>query len=88
MTGGKPQEPKLRFLHSKETVSQVKLTVFRRLSTEALESSLRPGQPGSLKVRPDGTVLDGHHRLCILLERCQNIHELPREILEKESDDT
>lgn len=42
-------------------------------------------QPGSLKVRPDGTVLDGHHRLAALLEHGEDIHQLPREILEKES---
>jgi hypothetical protein len=41
-------------------------------------------QSGLLKVRPDGTVLDGHHRLSILLERGEDIHGLPREIIKKE----
>jgi hypothetical protein len=35
-------------------------------------------------LRPDGTVLDGHHRLAILLERGEDIHSLAREIMAKE----
>jgi len=49
-----PQAPKLRFLHSEKTMSPVKLEMMRRLSTEALKSSLVPGRLGALKVRPDG----------------------------------
>jgi hypothetical protein len=48
-----------------------------------LRSSLAPGQQGSLKVRPDGTVLDGHHRISVLAERGEDIHQLPREIIER-----
>jgi len=77
--------PKLRFLHSEDAMNPVKLKVFRQHSSEAIKLALRPGQPGSLKARPDGTVLDGHHRLSVLLERGENINELPREILEKPS---
>ena len=65
-------------------MSPVKLAVFRRLSTDVIKSSLHPGQPGSLKVRMDGTVLDGHHRLSILLERRVDIHQLTREIMERD----
>jgi hypothetical protein len=78
-------KPRLRFLHSENVMNLVKLEAFRRLPTDALKFALLPGQPGSLKVRPDGTVLDGHHRLSILLERGENIHLLPPEILNKES---
>ena len=77
------QGPKLQFLHSEDAMSPVKLEAFRRLSNDAIKSSLHPGQPDSLKVRPDGTVLDGHHRLSVLLERGENIHQLPREIMER-----
>ena len=80
-----PNQPKLQFLHSQNVLNFVKLTHFRRLSTEAIASSLQPGQPGSLKTRPDGTVLDGHHRLSILLERGEDIDRLPREIIDRES---
>jgi hypothetical protein len=78
-------KPKLRFLHSAEVLNPVKLETFRRLPSEAIKSALQPGQPGSLRVRPDGTVLDGHHRLFVLLERGENIDLLAREIMEKES---
>ena len=79
------QRPKLQFLHTDDAMSPVKLESFRRLSTDTIKSSLHPSQPSSLKVRPDGTVLDGHHRLSILLERGEDIHQLPREIMERES---
>ncbi len=76
--------PNLQFLHSESTLNRVKLEVFRRLTTDELKSSLTPGKEGSLKVRPDGTVLDGHHRIKVLVEREENIHELPREIMEND----
>ena len=76
--------PNLRFLHSADTLNRARLDFFRRLSNDDLRASLAPGQPGSLKVRSDGTVLDGHHRAGILAERGENIDELPREIMEKQ----
>jgi hypothetical protein len=75
---------KLRFLHAVNLLNVVKLSQFRRLSTEELRSSLCPGQPGCLKARPDGTVLDGHHRLSVLMERGENIDDLPREIIKRQ----
>lgn len=75
--------PKLKFLHSVSTLNPAKLDTFRRLSTEDLRVSLSPGQQGSLKVRKDGTVLYGHHRLMVLEERGEPIDRLPREIIEK-----
>jgi hypothetical protein len=81
-----PKQPRLQFLHSENALNSVKLAQFRRLSTEVIKSSLHPGQTGSLKVRPDGTVLDGHHRLSILLERDEDIDSLPRAIMEKENE--
>jgi hypothetical protein len=59
--------PKLKFLHSESTLNRVKLEQFRRLTTDELKSSPAPGQQGSLKARGDGTVLDGHHRLSVLV---------------------
>jgi hypothetical protein len=69
-------KPKLRFLHSEDILNPAKLEVFGRLPTDAIKLAIYPGQPGSLKARPDGTVLDGHHRLRVLPERDENIHEL------------
>ncbi len=80
--------PALRFLHEAETLNGVKLDYFRRVSITGLRASLAPGQEGALKTHSDGTVLDGHHRLQILLERGQDINDLPREIIERDQDDT
>jgi hypothetical protein len=80
------QEPNLQFLHSSDALIPAKLEAFRRISKDTSKSSLHPGQPGSLKVRPDGTVLDVHHRLSVLLERGEDIQELPREIKRKSYD--
>jgi ParB-like chromosome segregation protein Spo0J len=76
--------PPLKLLHAEDSLSQVKLDLYRKVSTESLERSLQPGQTGSLKVRPDDTVIDGHHRLTILRERGVEVDSLPREIIEKE----
>lgn len=77
-------QPPLKWLHAEGSLSQAKLIQYRRLSTQELLNSLEPGQPGSLKVRPDGIVIDGHHRLWILRERGVDIHSLPRESMPKE----
>jgi hypothetical protein len=81
---GSKGEPNLKFLHAEGALNRVKLDFFRRLPTADLTTSLAPGQKGSLKVRVDGTVLDGHHRLTVLAERGENIDRLPREIIDKE----
>lgn len=72
----------LKPLHSDGSLSQPKLTTFRRRSTEELVASLRPGEAGSLKVKPDGTIMDGHHRVYVLRERGVDVDALPRESLE------
>jgi len=77
-------QPGLKFLHAEYLLNAVKLSLFRQLSTDELRSSLRLGQPGCLKARPDGTVLDGHHRLSVLMERGEDVNGLPREIIEKQ----
>ena len=74
-------EPPLRFLHSEVILSKVKLERIRTVGTAELMESLRPGQPGALKTRPDGTVLEGHHRLVVLRERGIDVNILPREVL-------
>ncbi len=77
-------EPPLKFLHPESALSQAKLSVFSKLANQELIASLRPGEPGSLKVRPDGTVMDGHHRIKILRDRGVDVDSLPREILPKD----
>ncbi len=77
-------QPPLRLLHSEAILSRVKLEQFRRLSTVALVESLGLGRPGALKARPDGTVLDGHHRVVVLRERGVSVDALPREVVPQE----
>ncbi|MGH9643668.1 MAG: hypothetical protein ACRD3Q_14750, partial [Terriglobales bacterium] len=73
----------LKPLHPDKALSPAKLAGMERLSTEVLEQSLLPGQPNCLKARPDGTILDGHHRIYILRKRGRDVDALPREIVEK-----
>jgi hypothetical protein len=53
-------------------------------STQELLDSLEPGQAGALKARPDGTLVDGHHRIKILRDRGVDVDSLPREIVAKD----
>lgn len=78
-------KPPLKLLHPEANRIPLKLEMFRKLDTEALIASLCPGQEQPLTCRPDGLVLEGNHRLIILLERKYNIHDLPRVIREKDS---
>jgi hypothetical protein len=75
--------PDLQFLHREETLSRVKLTALERLTTEHILDTLLPGKRDCLKVRPDGMVLDGHHRICVLGRRGVEVNALPREIIDK-----
>ena len=64
-------------------MSKVKLAQLERLTTEYIESTLTPGNPDCLKARPDGTLLDGHPRIQVLLARGVDVNELPRQIVIK-----
>jgi hypothetical protein len=75
--------PPLRPLHSDSSLSQVKLETFRKLTDAQLVDSLAPGQPGSLKARADGTMIEGHHSIKILRERGVDVDSLPREVVPK-----
>jgi hypothetical protein len=77
--------PPLKPLHSDESLSQAKLAEMEQRSTELLCVSLALGQRDCLKVRSDGTILDGHHRIYILRKRGINVDSLPREVLAKGS---
>ena len=77
-------EPPLKPLHPEASLVDSKLDAFRRLPDNTLVDSLKPGRPGALKVKPDGTIMDGHHRIAILRERGVDVDRLPRELLEPE----
>lgn len=84
MENSSSKQQNLKFLHARASLNEVKLNAFRKASSEDLIRSLGPEEPGALKARVDGTLLDGHHRLAVLEERGVNIHGLPRVILKKE----
>ena len=81
-----PQYPPLKSLHPDSSINPVKLAQLDRLSTEVLQTSLLPGQEGCLKTRPEGTILDGHHRIQILRQRGVDVDGLPREIVAKDQE--
>jgi hypothetical protein len=57
--------------------------MFAGLATEVLIESLKRGKTGSLKARPNGTMVDGHHRIKILRDRGVDVDSLPREIINR-----
>jgi hypothetical protein len=73
--------PALKSLHPDESLSRPKLDALQRLSSESLIISLAPNQKDCLKVRPDGTIMDGHHRIKVLRDRGVDVDGLPREIV-------
>lgn len=76
--------PPLKPLHADESLIDSKLEQYGKLSDRELIDSLTPGRPGSLKVRPDGTVVDGHHRIKVLRNRGIEVDSLPREVIPKD----
>ena len=78
-------QPPLKPLHADSSLIGSKLDQYAKLSDQELIDSLKPGQPGSLKVRPDGTIVDGHHRIKILRDRGVDVDSLPREIIPKDA---
>jgi hypothetical protein len=73
--------PPLKLLHPESAPIAGKLATFDRLSTETITSSLSPGQGNCLKTRPDGTILEGNHRIHVLRKRGVDVDRLPREIV-------
>ena len=76
----KMPNPPLKPLHPDSSLSAAKLAQMERLSNDVLKHSLAPGQRDCLKTRPDGTILDGHHRIHVLRKRGVNVNLLPREV--------
>jgi hypothetical protein len=79
-----PKHPPLIPLHLESSLNTAKLEQMERLSTEALRISLLPGSQGCLKTRPDGTILDGHHRIHILRQRGVDVDGFPRDVIVKD----
>lgn len=76
----------LKSLHPDSSLSIAKLEAYRKIGTSGLIDSLKPGEPGSLKVQANGTIMDGHHRIYILRERGIDVDALPRDIQSKKKE--
>lgn len=77
-------QPPLVPIHADETLVTSKLEAYRKVTTDVLVESLRPGTEHALRARPDGTLLNGHHRIKVLRERGFDVDSLPRELIERE----
>jgi len=80
------KSPPLKPLHPETSLVPSKLEYFKRQSSDHIKHTLQPGQRDCLKARPDGTILDGHHRIAILRLRGIDVDVLPREIITKEQE--
>lgn len=83
MDTGDGSQASLKQLHPDGSLSKSKLEQMRKLPTHQIVDSLAPGKTTSLKTRPDGTILDGNHRIKVLQERKFDVDALPREVLNK-----
>lgn len=71
------EPPPLRLMHSRSSLLEYKLVDFRKLTTGEILRTFESG-PERLFALSDGTVMNGHHRLVVLLERGFDINLLPR----------
>jgi len=78
-------KPPLQLIHTDAVYlsgpGKLSLNYWRTRTTKEIEDSLRPGRPEALRVKPDGRVMNGNTRLKVLLERGEDIDQLPREEL-------
>jgi RHS repeat-associated protein len=76
-------QPPLKRIHSDETLStgsnKYSLDHWRKQPTQKIVESLTPGKTESLKVKPDGRIMNGNVRIKVLEERGYDINSLPRE---------
>jgi hypothetical protein len=77
--------PPLRRIHSDQLletgVSRIVLEYWRQQQTADIVRSLQPGNVESLKVKPDGRIMNGNTRIKVLEERGVDVNSLPREVL-------
>lgn len=77
--GGRGPAP-LRLLHDEQMPrASVSFAYWERQDTTVVVASLSPGLIDSLKVKPDGLVMDGNTRILVLRQRGYDVDMLPRE---------
>ncbi|PSK88042.1 intein/intein [Murinocardiopsis flavida] len=74
-----PCGPPLKSLHPDSSLDKSSLDFWKKKDTDEIVASLRPGAEESLKVKPDGTIMNGNTRIAVLRERGYDIDSLPRE---------
>lgn len=78
--------PPLRLIHSPEDLESgiacFSLAYWRKKTDSEIINSLKIGHPESLKVKPDGRILNGNVRCKVLLERGFEINKLEKEVVE------
>ena len=80
-----PKLPPWKWLHPESYLKANKLAQMEKLSTEEICASLLAGEH-RLKTRPDGTILEGHHRVHVLRQRGVDVDQLPREEIKKDQE--
>ena len=84
--GGSEDRPPVRRIHSDRTLesgsNRYNLEYWRKQPTEDIIESLKPGRPESLKVKPDGRIVNGNTRIQVLQARGVDVDKLPREVVE------
>ncbi|MGP3964950.1 RHS repeat-associated core domain-containing protein [Nonomuraea sp. 3N208] len=71
--------PPLKNLHPDSSLDRSSLDFWHNQDTEDIVLSLRPGLDESLKVTPDGTIMNGNTRVTVLRSRGYDVDSLPRE---------
>jgi hypothetical protein len=74
-------QPPLKPLYPDSSLSQAVLEGLAKKTNAELIDSLRPGSSEALRVRPDGTIMNGNHRIKLLRDRGVDVDALPREVL-------
>ena len=75
---GESARPALKLLHAEKNLSKASLAYFRKQGTEDIVRSLQPGMVEPLIVNARGTVMQGNHRIFVLMERGFDVNSLPR----------
>jgi hypothetical protein len=77
--------PKLKFLHSASTwlsgSAKTSFEYWSKQATEKIIESLKPGAAEALRVKANGTIMNGNTRIKVLQERGVDVDSLPREII-------
>ncbi len=86
------KEPPLERLHPDTTYekgsAKLSLESVRKMSTEEIIKSLKPGAESPLSVKPNGKIVQGNTRIKVLQERGVDVNSLPRTIHKPDNSET